>query len=82
MDAARRRRESLHAYLMDVVRDLIARGMIRSQRGQKIEDLLVAEAKIVYAAVLSDLKEVGLGVIGNVVGGALEGLFRAMSPRR
>jgi hypothetical protein len=70
------RRESLHAYLLEVTRDLIGRGMLRKGSGQTLEAILKAEMNTVVQSALDDLREVGKDMVAGLITGALSGLFK------
>ena len=72
-------REALRAYFLSVVGDLVARGRLRQQRGQSLEDVLRAEGEAVMREVKEDFfavgAELGLGLassLGMVVGSAAQ----------
>lgn len=62
----------LRTYVLDVARDLVARGIIRHRQGQPLEAIIHAEAKTVLAAIESDLAhlalDLGLPVVEQGVG--------------
>jgi len=55
-----KRRDALRAYLLEVTREMIAAGKIRSQRGDSLEDILVAEGARVGVGVIDDLRALGI----------------------
>jgi hypothetical protein len=69
------RKDSLRAYLLDVTRDLVKRGLIRKHSGQSMSQILETEMYAVVASVIEDLKSLGGEVIGGLVQGMLSGLF-------
>ena len=80
------RRDALRAYLHKVVHDLATRGIIRYRHGQSLDTILVAESATILAEMTSDLKAIGLEMLGtgaqiagNFVGGILSQMGK---PRR
>jgi hypothetical protein len=53
------RRAALRSYLTEVARDLVARGIVRRDRGQSLDALLRAEALTVLHEVQDDLTAIG-----------------------
>lgn len=73
------RREILRSYFLDVVRDLVARGVIRKSQGQSYSDILRSETAAVLEGVTEDFaavaREIGfeLGTgLARVVEGAAQ----------
>ena len=86
-------RPALRTYFLGVTRDLLARGVVRRQRGELIEDVVKREAEAVGREVSADLWEVmselGLGAVsgleaaartkvGDLVGAGFEWLIAPM----
>lgn len=71
------RREALRAYLMEVVRDLLARGVIRQQSGQTLIQVFRAESQTILSEVSADFaavgKEIGFSLLNGI--GGLVGTF-------
>ena len=66
------RRAALRSYFLAVARDLVARGAVRRQQGQTLDDILRTEFRSVMRVVTEDLQaiavEMGQSLIGSVVG--------------
>lgn len=54
-----KRRDALRAYLLEVTREMIGTGTIRSRRGDSLEHILSGEGARVVAGVLDDLRAIG-----------------------
>lgn len=76
-DPAASRRAALRDYFQSVVRDLIARGAIRYQRGERFEQIAHRELQTILAEVSADfasvMKELGFGLLDGI--GSLIGSF-------
>jgi len=53
------RHEALRNYFMTVVKDLVARGIIRKQKGQPLDAIIRAEAATVVKEVAADFAQAG-----------------------
>jgi hypothetical protein len=71
------RRETLDAYIRAVVGDMIARGVIRQQKGWTIAQILRAEGPKVMAEVMADFETVLTSVGGDLARGAVNMLEAA-----
>ena len=71
------RREALRSYRMEVVRDLLARGVIRQQSGQTLVQVFRAESQTILSEVSADFaavgKEIGFSLLNGI--GGLVGTF-------
>ena len=60
------RQQALLAYLLDVTKELVARGALRQASGQSLLDIFKSEPRIVLGAVGEDaaivLRELGVGM--------------------
>jgi hypothetical protein len=72
------RRDALREYFRAVARDLLARGAIRYQRGERLDGIVHREIQTILQEVSSDfgavMKEMGFGLLsglGNLVGAVL-----------
>ena len=64
----KQRNALLLAYLREVARDLLLRGIIRQQRGQDVIDILRQEPAIVLSSVIRDLKDAGFSLKQEIAG--------------
>lgn len=79
------RREALRAYLLEVVRDLVLRGVLKKQQGQSLTQVLNTEMAAVLKSVQDDIVDVATemgvqlakGIAGQVFGQILGGLTKA-----
>lgn len=64
------RRLALKGYFLEVVRDLVARGIVRQQAGQSLADVLRSEPRAVLDEVQADFvavaAEIGVGLLGGL----------------
>ncbi len=64
------RRAALRSYFLEVVRDLVQRGVLRQQAGQSLADVLRVEMRVVLGDVQADFAavaaEIGVGLLGGV----------------
>lgn len=64
------RRDALRSYFIEVVRDLVARGVIRQRAGQSLADLVRAELRTVIGEMKADVivvaGEIGVGLVGGL----------------
>ena len=64
------RRAALRNYLMEVMRDLVARGVVRRAYGQRLTDVLAAEMPKIAREMEQDLAAIGLEIGGSLLGAA------------
>lgn len=72
------RREALKYYFLEVVRDLVMRGVLSRQQGQPLEEILQQEAARVFAEIQLDFASVGIEVGVGLVGGLEKMLYRKL----
>lgn len=63
------RREALHYYLTEVVRDLVNRGEIRRRAGEPLADILKKEPDAVLRSVVADLSVVSKDIGDKLLAG-------------
>lgn len=72
------RRSALRAYLLEVTRDLLMRGIIKRQQGQTIVQVMRTEGAAVLDSVKEDLsaagRELGVKLVAGLVEQILGGL--------
>lgn len=66
------RKEALRAYFVEVVKDLVKRGIIRRASGQTLEQILAAESDTIIREIRQDFTgvfmEMGFGLFDAVLG--------------
>lgn len=63
------RRDALHYYLTEVVRDLVNRGSIRRRAGESLADILKKEPDAVLRSVMDDLTSVSKDIGDKLLNG-------------
>ena len=69
------RKEALEAYLTEVTRDLLLRGLIRKQSGQSMGDILAQESATILGSIARDFQDAGFSVGGSLVRHLLGAVF-------
>jgi hypothetical protein len=57
------KREALKHYFVEVIRDLVTRGVIRRAAGEPLEDIIARESAVILAEIQQDFAAVGLEVV-------------------
>ena len=72
------RRETLRAYFMEVIRDLVTRGIVKRQAGQSLEETLKQELPKVLQELQADVfvvaAEMGSGLVQGLIGAGMRWL--------
>lgn len=76
------RREALRKYFLEVVRELMARGIVRRRSGQTLEQVLAAEGPRVVAALREDLAAIGLEMGAGLVQAGMRAIGEFLSGGR